>query len=66
MAKILAPNKDYNGVSASVNFENGIGETDDADLITWFKENGYKVEKPAPKAETKPKTAPKAETKPKT
>ena len=44
MAKIKAPNSQYNGESASVKFENGVGETDDPNLITWFLENGYEVE----------------------
>jgi len=43
--KIYAPNKDYCGVSATVGFINGVGETDDPDLIVWFKEHGYKVGK---------------------
>lgn len=51
MAKIIAPNPEYNGESASVNFENGVGHTDDPNLITWFKENGYKVESKKVKAE---------------
>lgn len=44
MAKIYAPNQKYNGVSASVRFVNGVGETDDEHLIKWFKSKGYKVE----------------------
>lgn len=44
MAKIIAPNKQYNGVSATVRFINGEGETDDAHLIKWFKSKGYEVE----------------------
>lgn len=44
MSKILAPNKDYSGISASVPFINGVGYTDDEDLISWFKEHGYEVE----------------------
>lgn len=43
MAKILAPNKEYTGVSASVSFCNGIGETENSNLIEWFKEHGYEV-----------------------
>lgn len=42
--KIYAPNKAYTGVSASVAFCNGIGETDNPNLINWFKEHGYIVE----------------------
>lgn len=43
MAKIIAPNKQYTGISASVYFCNGIGETYNKDLINWFKEHGYSV-----------------------
>ncbi len=43
MAQIIAPNKDYNGESASVIFIKGVGETSDAYLIEWFKEHGYTV-----------------------
>ena len=43
MAQIIAPNKDYNGESASVTFVKGVGETSDAYLIEWFKEHGYAV-----------------------
>lgn len=55
MAKIIAPNKQYNGVSATVRFINGEAETDDAHLIEWFKSHGYEVEgtKPTPKGKAK-------------
>lgn len=43
MAKILAPNESYTGISASVAFSNGIGETEDKHLIEWFREKGYTV-----------------------
>lgn len=43
MAQIIAPNKDYNGESASVTFVKGVGETSDAYLVEWFKEHGYTV-----------------------
>ena len=43
MAKIIAPNKAYNGISASVPFVKGIGETADAHLIEWFRTHGYEV-----------------------
>lgn len=43
MAQIIAPNKDYNGESASVTFVKGVGETSDAYLIEWFKTHGYTV-----------------------
>lgn len=42
--KIFSPNKQYSGVSASVTFVNGQGETDNPHLIKWFKAHGYKVE----------------------
>jgi hypothetical protein len=44
MARIIAPNGAYDGVSASVRFSGGAGETDDPHLIGWFREHGYSVE----------------------
>lgn len=41
--KILAPNKSYTGVSASVAFCNGVGYTENKRLIEWFIDKGYKV-----------------------
>lgn len=43
MAKIYCNNKEFNGISAGVNFVNGVGETDVPHLISWFYENGYAV-----------------------
>lgn len=44
MAKIVAPNKAYNGISASVPFVEGVGKTADSHLIEWFRTHGYEVE----------------------
>ncbi|SHK38115.1 hypothetical protein SAMN02745248_02409 [Hathewaya proteolytica DSM 3090] len=44
MAKIIAPNKSYTGISASVAFCNGIAETENPTLVDWFKKHGYEVE----------------------
>ena len=45
MAKIKVPtNKSYNGIDFGVPFVNGVAETEDAWLITMFKEKGYHVE----------------------
>lgn len=52
MAKVYAPLKDYNGISASVTFVNGVGETDNENLLEWFEERGYTVER-----DEKPKRA---------
>ncbi len=41
---IKSPNQKYNGVSASVAFVEGVGETDSDYLVAWFKAKGYKVE----------------------
>ena len=41
--KIYAPVKNTNGVYASVNFVNGVGETDNPKLIEWFRSRGYKL-----------------------
>ena len=43
MAKIVAPNKSYTGVSASVAFCNGEGNTNNSVLIDWFRKHGYEV-----------------------
>lgn len=53
MAKIYAPNKEYTGVSASVTFVNGVGETSDPHLLQWFRKHGYTVED-VPQNELKP------------
>lgn len=44
MAKIICPNAEFTGVSASVEFVNGVGETENEHLIEWFKDRGYIVE----------------------
>lgn len=49
MARIIAPNRQYTGISASVEFKEGVGETSDPHLISWFKAHGYTVEKPKPR-----------------
>ena len=53
--KIYSPNKEYTGVSASVAFCNGAGETENPHLIQWFKDHGYKVEDAEEKQEAKAK-----------
>lgn len=42
--KIYAPVKTTNGVYASVRFTNGVGETENPNLIRWFVEHGYTVD----------------------
>lgn len=44
MARIYTPVKGYSGVSASVTFTNGVGETSDVRLLEWFQKHGYQVE----------------------
>ena len=63
MAKIICPNENYNGVSATVHFANGKGETNDKKLIKWFKDHGYIVEEAAPAAAKKAKEEPKPDAK---
>ncbi|MBE1305650.1 hypothetical protein G4W71_16725 [Clostridium botulinum] len=41
--KILAPNKEYTGISAGVSFVNGEGYTQDIWLVDWFRNKGYEV-----------------------
>lgn len=61
MARICAPNENYNGTSASVAFQQGVGETDDPTLIAWFQSRGYRVELPK---EAPPEEPPQAPVKP--
>ena len=58
MARIIAPNDQYNGTSASVAFERGVGETDDPALIAWFRTHGYQVELPQEAPAEEPLKAP--------
>ena len=55
--KIYSPNKEYTGVSASVPFCNGMGETEDPYLIKWFKDHGYKVDEESNAEQKGEKTA---------
>ncbi|MDN8590820.1 hypothetical protein Q0V21_18860 [Paenibacillus sp. 11B] len=48
MAKVIAPNEQYTGLSASVMFINGIGETDNEHLLQWFEGKGYTVDRSEP------------------
>lgn len=55
MARIIAPNKQYAGVSAGVPFTGGEGHTDNEYLIKWFYDHGYEViEEPEADPETDP------------
>lgn len=72
MAKVLAPNKDYDGISAGVRFVKGVGECDDPWLLDWFKRKGYEVveedkpgEQPGQKSKPEPKQQPKEPKQPK-
>lgn len=49
--KIYAPVKDFNGLRNGVRFVNGVGETDNPLLITWFNNMGYIVEKSVEKCD---------------
>lgn len=42
--KIYAPVKDFNGLRNNVRFVNGVGETDNPNVLAWFKSHGYKIE----------------------
>lgn len=43
MAKIIAPNRSYSGVSAGVVFYDGEGQCEDVRLLDWFEVHGYQV-----------------------
>jgi len=44
MAKILAPNKEYDGITAGIKFSKGVADCSNPYLIDWFKSKGYTVE----------------------
>ena len=56
MAKVYAINKEYNGVTASVPFTNGVGFSSDPYLLDWFKEHGYNVEDDTAEAKSEANT----------
>ena len=49
--KIYAPVKDFNGWRNNVRFVNGVGETDNPQVIEWFKLRGYAIEKSVEKCD---------------
>ncbi|GAV13240.1 hypothetical protein [Paenibacillus sp. NAIST15-1] len=62
MAKVIAPNKEYTGISAGVTFANGVGETENPHLLEWFESKGYEVEKePVTEEDNQPGVSPSPE-----
>ncbi|MGO4543233.1 hypothetical protein AB4Z29_00335 [Paenibacillus sp. 2TAB23] len=57
MAQVIAPNREYTGLSAGVMFMNGVGQTDDPHLLEWFAEKGYEVEQVAQEEDKAAETA---------
>ena len=55
MAVIKSPNQEYTGISAGVTFVNGVGNTDNENLIEWFRDHGYEVEEDTEDTEEKAK-----------
>lgn len=55
MAVIKSPNQEYTGTSAGVTFVNGVGNTDNENLIKWFRDRGYEVEEDSEEKAKKPK-----------
>lgn len=51
MTKYIAksPVSNYNGVSAGVQFKDGVGVTHDDYIASWLRVKGYDVKKDAPK-----------------
>lgn len=52
MAKIYTMNEGYTGNIAGVSFVNGVGETNDIWLVSWFLGRGYRVVECVKKNET--------------
>lgn len=42
--KIYAPVRDFNGLRNNVRFVNGVGETDNMVVVSWFQSHGYWIE----------------------
>jgi hypothetical protein len=42
--KIEAPNRGHNGLTAGVQFKDGVGHTDDERIADWFRNRGYTVD----------------------
>lgn len=43
MARVLAPNRTYNGISAGVRFTAGVGETHNPAALAYFRRAGYEL-----------------------
>ena len=50
---VRSPVRNYSGVTAGVQFSNGVGRTDDPYVADWMREKGYEVSKEAPPAPPK-------------
>lgn len=44
MARVYSPNEKYDGITAGVQFSNGVGEATDKYILNYLKEKGYRVE----------------------
>jgi len=42
--KIHAPNEKYNGITAGIQFVDGVAEVEETKHIEWLKSKGYKIE----------------------
>ena len=56
MAKVRAPDSGYTGVTATVYFKDGVGETDKDYLLNWFQNHGYTVDEEKPEETGEEKT----------
>lgn len=58
MTKVTAPNRGYNGISAGVVFTDGVGETDNAGALAYFRRAGYELDEKVKKGDPRYPTAP--------
>lgn len=49
--KVKTPVEGFNGTVAGVSFSDGVGETDDANALSYFRRHGYQVGNEKPKAQ---------------
>lgn len=62
---VKSPVEGYGGISAGVQFKDGVGETDNKNVADWFKSKGYEVTEEEAAKPDKPADPPKAPDPPK-
>lgn len=64
MARVTAPNRGYSGISAGVQFKDGVGETDNPAALAYFRQAGYGIDGDPPVPQAPPEADARAHTGP--